>query len=77
VAGDTASDVDFNSEDGEELGDIEDDRRRDTSFDGRGGRPDLQRRLSREYARCSLRHIPCGGLQLLIRFRQSRAGLLG
>lgn len=46
IAGDNASDADYNSEDGEELDQVDENQHRDLG----PSRPDLTRRLSREYA---------------------------
>ena len=48
-AADSDSDADFLSEDGEELDNVSDARRQALSLDARRDRPDLSRRLSREY----------------------------
>ena len=46
VATDNGSDADFNSEEGEELEIVHEDRRE--QHEREAGRPDLERRLSRE-----------------------------
>jgi hypothetical protein len=45
---DADSDAGFLSDEGEELGDVDDDRRRALSLDDRNGHTDSERRLSRE-----------------------------
>ena len=47
VAGDNGSDIDYDSDEGEELGDMDDDQRLESMDSSRG--PDTARRLSREY----------------------------